>query len=255
MGLLLGHRDRSSRPRACPRTRCASSRPRRTSPNGCSIGASRAYRAWLEMEEVDWAKLDVPAIDYQDAYYYAAPKAKPKLGSLDEVDPENPARLCQARHPDRGAEGARGGRGRAQSRGRRRVRFGLGRDHFPRGIEARRGHLPVDLRSDPRNIPKLIKKYLGSVVPQRDNVFACLNAAVFSDGTFVLVPEGVRCPMETLDLFPHQRRKHRPVRAHADRRRKGQLRILPRRLPPRRCATRTSFTPPSSKSSPTRMPR
>ena len=48
----------------------------------------KAYRAWLEMEEVSWAKLDIPAIDYQDAYYYAAPKAKPKLGSLDEVDPE-----------------------------------------------------------------------------------------------------------------------------------------------------------------------
>src|SRR5207344_3439031 len=48
----------------------------------------KAYRAWLEMEEVDWAKLDIPAIDYQDAFYYAAPKAKPKLGSLDEVDPE-----------------------------------------------------------------------------------------------------------------------------------------------------------------------
>ena len=81
-----------------------------------------------------------------------------------------------------------------------------------------------------REYPELVRKYLGSVVPQRDNYFACLNSAVFSDGTFVYVPEGVRCPMELSHLFPHQCREYRPVRAHPDRRRQGQLRLLPRRL-------------------------
>ena len=81
-----------------------------------------------------------------------------------------------------------------------------------------------------REYPDLVRKYLGSVVPQRDNYFACLNSAVFSDGTFVYVPEGVRCPMELSHLFPDQRREYRPVRAHPDRRRQGQLRLLSRRL-------------------------
>ena len=81
-----------------------------------------------------------------------------------------------------------------------------------------------------REYPELVRKYLGSVVPQRDNYFACLNSAVFSDGTFVYMPEGVRCPMELSHLFPDQRREYRPVRAHPDRRRQGQLRLLSRRL-------------------------
>ena len=81
-----------------------------------------------------------------------------------------------------------------------------------------------------REYPDLVRKYLGSVVPQRDNYFACLNSAVFSDGTFVYIPEGVRCPMELQHLFPDQCREYRPVRAHADRRRQGQLRLLSGRL-------------------------
>ena len=73
----------------------------------------KAYRAWLEMEEVSWAKLDIPAIDYQDAYYYAAPKAKPKLAEPRRARSRNPPHLRKARHPDRGAEGARRRRRRA----------------------------------------------------------------------------------------------------------------------------------------------
>ena len=81
-----------------------------------------------------------------------------------------------------------------------------------------------------REHPELVKKYLGSVVPTSDNFFATLNSAVFSDGSFVYVPPGVRCPMELSHLFPHERGSHRPVRTHADHRRQGRLRFLSRRL-------------------------
>jgi hypothetical protein len=84
--------------------------------------------------------------------------------------------------------------------------------------------------------PELVKKYLGSVVPVTDNFFATLNSAVFSDGSFVYVPPGVRCPMELSHLFPHQRREHRPVRAHADHRRQGVY-VSYSKAAPRRSAT------------------
>ena len=189
----------------------------------------KAYRAWLEMEEVDWAKLDIPEIDYQDAYYYAAPKAKPKLGSLDEVDPEILRVYEKLGIPIEeqkvlaGVEGAR------------KVAVDAVFDSvsvattFREELKAA-GVIFLSISEAIREYPELVRKYLGSVVPQRDNYFACLNSAVFSDGTFVLVPEGVRCPMELSHLFPHQCREYRPVRAHADRRREGQLRQLPRRL-------------------------
>ena len=160
----------------------------------------KAYRAWLEMEEVDWAKLDIPKIDYQDAYYYAAPKAKPKLGSLDEVDPEILRIYAKLGIPIEeqkvlaGVEGAR------------KVAVDAVFDSVSvattfREELKRAGVIFLSISEAIREYPELIKKYLGSVVPQRDNVFACLNAAVFSDGTFVLVPEGVRCPMELSTYF------------------------------------------------------
>ena len=160
----------------------------------------KAYRAWLTMEEVDWAKLDIPAIDYQDAYYYAAPVAKPKLGSLDEVDPEILRVYAKLGIPIEeqkvlaGVEGAR------------RVAVDAVFDSvsvattFREELKAA-GVIFLSISEAIKEYPELIKKYLGSVVPQRDNVFACLNAAVFSDGTFVLVPEGVRCPMELSTYF------------------------------------------------------
>jgi Fe-S cluster assembly protein SufB len=160
----------------------------------------KAYRAWLTMEEVDWAKLDIPAIDYQDSYYYAAPKAKPKLGSLDEVDPEILRIYAKLGIPIEeqkvlaGVEGAR------------KVAVDAVFDSVSvattfREELKRAGVIFLSISEAIREYPELIKKYLGSVVPQRDNVFACLNAAVFSDGTFVLVPEGVRCPMELSTYF------------------------------------------------------
>ncbi|MEO6249037.1 MAG: Fe-S cluster assembly protein SufB [Sphingomicrobium sp.] len=160
----------------------------------------KAYRAWLEMEEVDWAKLDIPAIDYQDAYYYAAPKAKPKLGSLDEVDPEILRVYEKLGIPIEeqkvlaGVEGAR------------KIAVDAVFDSVSvattfREELKRAGVIFLSISEAIREYPDLIKKYLGSVVPQRDNLFACLNAAVFSDGTFVHIPEGVRCPMELSTYF------------------------------------------------------
>ena len=161
----------------------------------------KAYRAWLEMEEVDWAKLDIPEIDYQDAYYYAAPKPKPKLGSLDEVDPEILRVYEKLGIPIEeqkvlaGVEGAR------------KVAVDAVFDSvsvattFREGTEGGGRHLPVDQRGDPRISRAGPKNISAAVVPQRDNYFACLNSAVFSDGTFVYVPEGVRCPMELSTYF------------------------------------------------------
>jgi Fe-S cluster assembly protein SufB len=160
----------------------------------------KAYRAWLTMDEVSWAKLDIPEIDFQDAYYYAEPKAKPKLGSLDEVDPEILRVYEKLGIPIEeqkvlaGVEGAR------------KVAVDAVFDSvsvattFRKELEAA-GVIFRSISEAIREYPDLVRKYLGSVVPQRDNYFACLNSAVFSDGTFVYVPEGVRCPMELSTYF------------------------------------------------------
>ena len=160
----------------------------------------KAYRAWLDMEEVDWAKLDVPKIDYQDAFYYAEPKAKPKLGSLDEVDPEILRVYAKLGIPIEeqkvlaGVEGAR------------KVAVDAVFDSVSVATTFRKeledaGVIFRSISEAIREFPDLVKKYLGSVVPQRDNYFACLNSAVFSDGTFVYIPKGVRCPMELSTYF------------------------------------------------------
>ena len=96
--------------------------------------------------------------------------------------------------------------------------------------------------------PELVKKYLGSVVPHTDNFFAALNSAVFSDGSFVYVPEGRPLPDGALDLLPHQRQGHRPVRADADHRRRRRASSATWKAARRRCATRTSCTRRSSSS-------
>jgi Fe-S cluster assembly protein SufB len=160
----------------------------------------KAYRAWLEMEEVTWAKLDIPAIDFQDAYYYAEPRQKPKLGSLDEVDPEILRVYEKLGIPIEeqkvlaGVEGAR------------KVAVDAVFDSVSvattfRAELEKAGVIFRSISEAVREYPDLVRKYLGSVVPQRDNYFACLNSAVFSDGTFVYIPEGVRCPMELSTYF------------------------------------------------------
>ena len=160
----------------------------------------KAYRAWLEMEEVDWAKLTIPKIDYQDAYYYAEPKQKPTLKSLDELDPEIRRTYEKLGIPIEeqkvlaGVEGAR------------KVAVDAVFDSVSvattfREELSKAGVIFLSISEAVREHPELVRKYLGSVVPQRDNYFACLNSAVFSDGTFVYVPEGVRCPMELSTYF------------------------------------------------------
>ncbi|HEY0043062.1 MAG TPA: Fe-S cluster assembly protein SufB [Allosphingosinicella sp.] len=160
----------------------------------------KAYRAWLTMEEVSWAKLDIPPIDFQDAYYYAEPKVKPELKSLDELDPEIRRTYEKLGIPIEeqkvlaGVEGAR------------KVAVDAVFDSVSvattfRAELERAGVIFRSISEAVREFPELVRKYLGSVVPQRDNYFACLNAAVFSDGTFVYIPEGVRCPMELSTYF------------------------------------------------------
>src|SRR6185437_2406291 len=160
----------------------------------------KAYRAWLEMEEVSWAKLDIPEIDYQDAYYYAAPKAKPKLTSLDELDPEIRRTYEKLGIPIEEQKVLAGVEGAAK------VAVDAVFDSVSVATTFRKelaaaGVIFLSISDAIREYPELVKKYLGSVVPQRDNYFACLNSAVFSDGTFVYVPEGVRCPMELSTYF------------------------------------------------------
>ena len=160
----------------------------------------KAYRAWLQMEEVTWAKLDIPPIDFQDAYYYAAPRQKPKLASLDELDPEIRRTYEKLGIPIEeqkvlaGVEGAR------------KVAVDAVFDSVSvattfRAELKKAGVIFLSISEAIREYPDLVRKYLGSVVPQRDNYFACLNSAVFSDGTFVYIPEGVRCPMELSTYF------------------------------------------------------
>ena len=160
----------------------------------------KAFRLWLTMEEPDWAKLGYPAIDYQDAYYYAAPKAKPKLGSLDEVDPEIRRVYEKLGIPIEeqkvlaGVEGAR------------KVAVDAVFDSVSvattfRAELERAGVIFRSISEAIGEYPELVQKWLGKVVPQRDNYFATLNSAVFSDGTFVYIPEGVRCPMELSTYF------------------------------------------------------
>ena len=160
----------------------------------------KAYRQWLKMESPDWAKLSIPPIDYQDAYYYAAPKAKPTLASLDELDPEIRRTYEKLGIPIEeqkvlaGVEGAR------------KVAVDAVFDSVSvattfRAELEQAGVIFLSISEAVKKYPELVRRHLGSVVPARDNFFACLNAAVFSDGTFVYVPKGVRCPMELSTYF------------------------------------------------------
>ncbi|MFN3724919.1 MAG: Fe-S cluster assembly protein SufB [Allosphingosinicella sp.] len=160
----------------------------------------KAFRAWQEMEEVTWAKLEIPPIDFQDAYYYAAPKQKPTLKSLDELDPEIRRTYEKLGIPIEeqkvlaGVEGAR------------KVAVDAVFDSVSVATTFREelkkaGVIFLSISEAVKEYPDLVRKWLGSVVPQRDNFYACLNSAVFSDGTFVYIPEGVRCPMELSTYF------------------------------------------------------
>ena len=160
----------------------------------------KAFAAWLEMEEVDWAKLTIPPIDYQDAYYYAEPKAKPKLDSLDDLDPEI------RRTYEKLGISLEEQKVLANVKGARKVAVDAVFDSVSVATTFREeltkaGVVFMSISEAIKEHPELVRKYIGSVVPQRDNYFACLNSAVFSDGTFVYIPEGVRCPMDLSTYF------------------------------------------------------
>jgi Fe-S cluster assembly protein SufB len=162
-----------------------------------------AFRRWLTMREPTWARVDYPKIDYQNAYYYSAPKKKNALASLDEVDPEILATYAKLGIPLREQELLAGV---ARPEGERRVAVDAVFDSvsvattFKEELK-RAGVIFMPMSEAIREHPDLVKKYLGSVVPVTDNFFATLNSAVFSDGSFVYVPPGVRCPMELSTYF------------------------------------------------------
>jgi Fe-S cluster assembly protein SufB len=161
-----------------------------------------AYRRWLTMREPTWARVDYPKIDYQNAYYYSAPKKK-TLASLDEVDPEILKTYEKLGIPLREQEILAGV---VRPEGERRVAVDAVFDSvsvattFKEELK-KAGVIFMPMSEAIREHPELVKKYLGSVVPTSDNFFATLNSAVFSDGSFVYVPPGVRCPMELSTYF------------------------------------------------------
>ncbi|RIA56689.1 Fe-S cluster assembly protein SufB [Dichotomicrobium thermohalophilum] len=173
-----------------------------------------AYQRWLTMKEPTWAKVEYPPIDFQDIYYYAAPKSMEGPKSLDEVDPELLRTYEKLGIPLKEQE----------------ILAGVRKQDEPSHLEEDTGYQSSNVAIDAvfdsvsvvttfkeelakagvifcsisealRDYPDLVQKYLGSVVPKSDNYFAALNSAVFSDGSFVYVPEGVRCPMELSTYF------------------------------------------------------
>ncbi len=160
----------------------------------------KAYRAWLKMDEPDWAKVNYPAIDYNDIYFYAAPKSQDKPKSLDEVDPELLRVYEKLGIPLAEQEVLAG------VEGARKIAVDAVFDSVSVATTFREelkkaGVIFMSISEAVHEHPELIQKYLGTVVPQRDNYFAALNCAVFSDGTFVYIPKGVRCPMELSTYF------------------------------------------------------
>ena len=154
----------------------------------------KAFEIWKKMEEPDWAKVNYPKIDYQDIYYYSAPKNMEKLKSLDEVDPELLKTYEKLGIPLK----------------EQKVLAGVAVDAVFDSVSvvttfreqlAEKGVIFCPISEAIKNYPDLIKKYIGSVIPRHDNYFSALNSAVFTDGSFVFIPKGVRCPMELSTYF------------------------------------------------------
>ena len=154
----------------------------------------KAFRAWLKMDEPNWSMVKFPKIDYQDSYYYSAPKPKKKLKSLNEVDPAILSTYEKLGIP---------------LEEQKRL-AGVAVDYVFDSTSvattfkdqlAKLGIIFCSFSEAVKKHPELIKKYLGTVIPYTDNYFATLNSAVFSDGSFVYIPPGVRCPMELSTYF------------------------------------------------------
>jgi len=158
-----------------------------------------AYRRWLNVDEPTWAKVKHPKIDFQDLHYYAAPKSMSGPKSLDEVDPELLKTYEKLGIPLREREVLAGVKGA-------KVAVDAVFDSISvvttfKDELAKAGVIFCSISEAIREHPELVKKYLGSVVPQGDNFYAALNSAVFSDGSFVYVPPNTRCPMELSTYF------------------------------------------------------
>lgn len=154
----------------------------------------KAYRHWQTMVEPKWAMLHYPPIDYQDIYYYAAPKSASAPKSLDEVDPELLKTYDKLGVPLQ----------------ERALLAGVAVDAVFDSVSvattfreklAKQGIIFCSISEAVKDHPDLVRRYLGTVVPYTDNFFACLNSAVFTDGTFVYIPKGVKCPMELSTYF------------------------------------------------------
>ena len=166
----------------------------------------KAYRMWLKMEEPRWPAVSYPPIDYQDAYYYAAPsKAAPK--SLADVDPELLRTYEKLGIPLKEQAWLAGVQ---PEEGEERERLPIAVDAVFDSVSvattfkdrlAKEGIIFCSISEAVHNHPELVRQYLGTVVPQGDNFYAALNSAVFTDGSFVYIPKGVRCPMELSTYF------------------------------------------------------
>lgn len=164
-----------------------------------------AYRRWLTMEEPSWARVSYPKIDFNDIYYYAAPKSFTGPKTLDEVDPELLRTYEKLGIPLQEQEILAGVEDK-QYQPKSRVAVDAVFDSvsvvttFKKEL-AKAGVIFMSISEAIREYPELVQKYLFSVVPRGDNYYAALNAAVFTDGSFVYVPKGVRCPMELSTYF------------------------------------------------------
>jgi Fe-S cluster assembly protein SufB len=160
-----------------------------------------AYHRWLQMDEPTWARVNYPKIDFQDLYYYSAPKKTPGPKSLDEVDPELLAAYEKLGVPLREREILAGVEGAGTRVAVDAVFDSVSVVTTFKAELAKSGVIFCSFSEAVREHPELVKKYLGSVVPQADNYYAALNSAVFSDGSFVYIPPGTRCPMELSTYF------------------------------------------------------
>ena len=167
---------------------------KKNEPNWMLEYRLRAYNVWLTMEEPDWANISYKKPNYQDIIYYAAPKTKPVLNSLDELDPEMKKTFDKL------------GISIDEQKRLANVAVDVVMDSvsvattFKETLKEK-GIIFCSISDAIKDYPDLVKKYLGTVVPNRDNFFSALNSAVFSDGSFCYIPKGVKCPMELSTYF------------------------------------------------------
>ena len=167
---------------------------RKHEPNWMTEWRLEVYQSWIEMEEPDWANVDYPKPDFQAISYYSAPKTAPKYDSLDEVDPElldTFKRLGISIDEQKKLAG---------------VAVDIVMDSVSvattfKETLAEKGIIFCSISEAIKEYPNLVRKYIGTVVPRKDNYYAALNSAVFSDGSFCYIPKGVRCPMELSTYF------------------------------------------------------